>query len=62
MDLVFSINLESEESSKRAKGRRLDPTTETIYHMEDDPPPSDVKGLVERLVEINDERCTEENI
>ena len=30
----------------------MDPTTSQIYHMTLNPPPTDVKGLVERLVEV----------
>ena len=38
----------------RAKNRKLDPQTGNIYHMEDNPPSSEVKGLIERLVPISD--------
>jgi len=33
--------------------RKLDPITNICYHIEDNPPPKDVKGLIERLV-LND--------
>ena len=39
---------------KRALGRRMDPTNGRIYHLDDDPPPSNDPGLVARLVEVKD--------
>ncbi len=34
----------------RALGRRVDPVTGAVYHLESNPPPSNVPGLTERLV------------
>lgn len=52
------LEVENEECVRRAVGRRIDPTTETIYHLEDNPPPTDVKGLIDRLQEINDPKAS----
>lgn len=39
---------------KRALGRRIDPTTGKVYHLEFDPPPANDPGLVARLKELDD--------
>ena len=39
---------------KRALGRRLDPATGRVYHLEFDPPPANDPGLVARLKELDD--------
>ncbi|KAF5829801.1 hypothetical protein DUNSADRAFT_15464, partial [Dunaliella salina] len=39
---------------KRALGRRLDPMTGKVYHLEFDPPPANDPGLVARLKELDD--------
>ena len=49
-DQFIVINPTKEECSRRANNRKVDPTTNTVYHMEDSPPPEDPK-LVERLVD-----------
>ena len=40
---------DAEAAVSRAVGRRMDPTTGAIYHMDLSPPPGDVPGLLERL-------------
>ena len=37
--MIINVNITSEESIRRAQGRRLDPNTDTIYHIDDNPPP-----------------------
>lgn len=50
LDSVVMLELEDTEAAvSRAVGRRMDPTTGTIYHMDLSPPPGDVPGLLERL-------------
>ena len=49
-DAVLLMNTEKEEVIRRASNRKIDPTTNTVYHMEDSPPPDDAK-LVERLTD-----------
>lgn len=48
VDLVFAFSLSIEEILKRARGRRLDPETGKIYHLETNPPPPEVTHLVQR--------------
>ena len=38
---------------KQALGRRIDPETGAVYHMELNPPPTDNPGLLERLGDIS---------
>jgi hypothetical protein len=50
-DGVLFMQVPDEECQRRAKNRKIDPVTNTIYHMEDDPP-ADTKDnakLLERL-------------
>lgn len=49
LDLVICLNTPIEERLRRKEQRKVDPQTETIYNLEETPPPTDVKGLVERL-------------
>lgn len=50
LDSVVMLELDDAEAAvSRAVGRRMDPTTGTIYHMDLSPPPGDVPGLLERL-------------
>jgi len=54
-DLSFNITIDDEECIRRAVGRRIDPNTGNIYHLEDNPPdPKDLK-LIDRLKPIDDE-------
>jgi hypothetical protein len=45
---------------RRKDLRRVDPTTEIAYNLEENPPPTDVKGLIERLQPISDPTENEE--
>jgi adenylate kinase family enzyme len=53
LDQVCLLNVSNELAFQRTSGRRLDPLTNKMYHLEFDPPPSDQPGLVERLVPID---------
>mmetsp|Transcript_30270 Transcript_30270/g.27561 ORF Transcript_30270/g.27561 Transcript_30270/m.27561 type:complete len:143 (+) Transcript_30270:3-431(+) len=59
IDCTIVLDVKKEEALRRALGRRLDPQTGTVYHLEDNPPPVDNSPLVERLVPINDNECSE---
>jgi hypothetical protein len=50
LDSVVMLELDDTDAAvSRAVGRRMDPTTGAIYHMDLSPPPGDVPGLLERL-------------
>eukprot|EP00878_Enallax_costatus_P017746 GHUV01018646.1.p1 GENE.GHUV01018646.1~~GHUV01018646.1.p1 ORF type:complete len:277 (+),score=106.96 GHUV01018646.1:524-1354(+) len=54
LDAVIVLGCDDESLAvKRALGRRLDPVTGRIYHLDFDPPPSSTPGLSERLVEVS---------
>ena len=55
LDLILNLEVSPEEIMRRIQGRRIDPITKTIYHIEDNPAPLDIKGLNERLLVVNDE-------
>jgi hypothetical protein len=38
------INTSLDESIRRAAGRKIDPNTNTVYHIEDNPYEGDAKG------------------
>ena len=42
LNLIINLEIGNDETIRRASGRKFDPVTETIYHMEDNPPPNDV--------------------
>jgi len=48
-DLHFRLDLSLNESVRRACGRRIDPTTNLEYHIEDQPPPNKKSVIYERL-------------
>jgi len=49
-DLIFYLETSNEEILRRIKNRKIDPVTNIIYHMEDNPPPAEDKKLNERLI------------
>lgn len=54
LDTVILLTLSDEVLAlKRALGRRIDPDTGAVYHMELNPPPTDNPGLLERLEDIS---------
>ncbi|WIA32870.1 hypothetical protein OEZ86_006044 [Tetradesmus obliquus] len=53
LDAVLVLSCKDEAlAAKRALGRRLDPATGRLYHLEFDPPPANTPGLSERLVMV----------
>ncbi|BDA40526.1 probable adenylate kinase 2, chloroplastic [Coccomyxa sp. Obi] len=51
-DVFILIDVSDDELVERVTGRRLDPETNTIYHMKFKPPPEDV---VDRLIQRSDD-------
>lgn len=55
LDHVIVLGMDDEETViKRALGRRVDPETGRIYHLEFDPPPEDAPGQTDRLEPVVD--------
>ena len=53
LDAVFRLNMDDESLAlKRVLGKRIDPETQQVYHLEFNPPPVDDAGLVARLEEV----------
>ena len=48
-DGVLMVDVARDECLRRAKGRKVDPTNGTIYHIEDYPPPENDIKLRDRL-------------
>lgn len=48
-DGIFILQASKEECQRRAAGRKIDPTTNTVYHAEDDPAPEGDAKLQDRL-------------
>lgn len=46
VDYIFSLDAPKQLLDTRNQGRKMDPTTNQVYHMTLNPPPTDVKGLV----------------
>ncbi len=57
LDAVVLIEVPDEEIVNRVVGRRLDPETGQIYHIEFNPPPEDIKGRVIQREDDNEETC-----
>lgn len=55
LDAVFWFDVSREECMRRALGRKFDPETQTMYHIEDVPPPTNQAPLCERLVSMDEE-------
>jgi len=53
-DCMFYLDIENEEILRRAKNRKIDPTTGIIYHMDDNPPPPEDKKLNDRLQNLDE--------
>ena len=56
LDFILNLSITTEEMTRRIKGRKQDPQTKIIYHVEDNPPPSDVKGLIESRIHTDIDR------
>ncbi len=57
LDVVLFIEVPDELIVDRITGRRSDPETGTIYHMEFNPPPADVAGRVVQRKDDTEEAC-----
>ena len=44
LDMILRLDLDDEMVRRRALGRRLDPETGTVYHVEFEPPPEAAVG------------------
>jgi adenylate kinase len=53
IDAVVYIDVDDDSIVRRMSGRRTDPETGTVYHVEHNPPPADVAG---RCVQREDDR------
>ena len=62
LDAAVILDITKEESLRRALGRRVDPNTGIVYHLEDNPPPTDEAPLIERLVSINNAENSEASL
>ena len=49
LDTIFNLNVEKEEILRRFNGLKYDPKENKIYHIDDNPPNSNDKKLLERL-------------
>jgi hypothetical protein len=47
---------------RRALGRRFDPAEEKVYHIDDNPPPTDAAPLCERLIAMNEDFNSESTL
>ena len=54
LDLLIYLDADPIECLRRFNHRKVDPTTGTIYHLEDNPPNHEDKKLYEKLVDIED--------
>ncbi|CDW87464.1 mitogen-activated protein kinase organizer [Stylonychia lemnae] len=53
-DAVIFLDTPSDECFRRSQNRKIDPTTGTVYHLEDNPPPENDNKLKDRLQEYSD--------
>lgn len=61
-DCVVLLDSSKEECLRRASNRKVDPTTQTVYHAEDSPAPETDVKLVERLVDYFGEYASGEDM
>jgi len=54
VDCAIVIDLEKEECLKRALGRRVDPNSNELFHLEENLPPIENAAKVERLIPFDD--------
>lgn len=51
-DAYLFLDVPAEECQRRLKGRKIDPTTNAVYHLEDNPPPEGDAKLKDRLQDL----------
>ena len=61
-DGIFSLEANKDECFRRAQGCKLDPTTGTVYHPEDNPAPEGDAKLLERLTAYFGNYLSEEDM
>ncbi len=54
VDHAIYLSVSRQESLRRALGRRYDPNSASLFHLEDNIPPADNAPLMERIVQIRD--------
>lgn len=59
LDMIFCLEVPSKECIRRAIGRRIDPNTGNIYHLEDNPPNPNDHKLFDRLQPLEDSNMSE---
>jgi adenylate kinase family enzyme len=62
MDIIFHLDVPSQECIRRAFGRRIDPDTNIIYHLEDNPPSTDEGRICEGLLELDEPYDSQSNL
>ncbi|KAI8909472.1 hypothetical protein DFJ77DRAFT_472693 [Powellomyces hirtus] len=55
LDAVIMLDVPNEVAYDRASGRRIDPVTGKMYHLESNPPPVDDPGLMDRVTTLNED-------
>ena len=58
IDAVIWFDCSSDESLRRALGRRVDPETNSVYHIQDNPPSIEKSPLCELILPIDDEKVS----
>lgn len=61
-DRIFVMDAPKEECARRGTGRKIDPQTGTIYHLEDSPPPEGDAKLLERLQDFWGDYANQEDM
>lgn len=59
IDCVLYLRTSKEECLRRALGRKVDPITKVLFHLDDAIPPTDNAPLIERLESIRDVKANE---
>jgi len=62
IDAAIILDVPKEECIRRAVGRRVDPETGVVYHLEDNLPPTNESPLIERLISINNPENSEASL
>lgn len=61
-DCVVMLDASKDECLRRARNRKMDPTSQTVYHAEDSPAPEGDAKLLERLVDYFGEFSSAEDM